>query len=194
MIETIKNQQLIRHAHNWAITSEFFNSCKSMGDFWDVLGVDDGLAQGHPGLEGKPPLPEFPCIIEAKNYQIHAWLTHPEAPFTKFYEKVVEEKDSSQIDLDENVKFQIMDFGGMPEDRAEAMRAMASMLSQGFLKVCADNRQQRETAEVPDPALHLKLETKVYRDMGAPAGVAISIQCWPVTSLKWLNAEDSAKQ
>lgn len=35
--------KMIRHAHNWAITSEYFNSCKSLVDFWDIIGVDDGL-------------------------------------------------------------------------------------------------------------------------------------------------------
>ena len=36
--------KMIRHAHNWAITTDYFNSCKSLEDFFDIVGVDDGLA------------------------------------------------------------------------------------------------------------------------------------------------------
>lgn len=79
-----------------------------------------------------------------------------------------------------------MDFGGLPEDRAEFMREMASQLSSGFLKVCADSREQRKTQEVLNPSLHLSFDSDSYRDMGAPNGVKIHIKCWPVTSLKWL--------
>ena len=72
------------------ITCDFFNSCKSLTEFWNVLGKDDGQAQGYKDNEGKQ-FPEFLCIIEAKDFPIHAWLTHPEAPFGKFFEKTTVE-------------------------------------------------------------------------------------------------------
>jgi len=72
-----------RHAHNWAITTESFNSYRSLLDFWHVLAVDDGLPQGYP--ENHKNEKEFPIILQSKTYPISAWLTHPECPFTKFH-------------------------------------------------------------------------------------------------------------
>jgi len=54
--------KMIRHAHNWAITTDYFNSCKSLVDFFDIVGVDDGLAQGYAENEGMN-FKEFPTII-----------------------------------------------------------------------------------------------------------------------------------
>ena len=51
-----------RHAHNWAITTECFNSFRSLKDFWNVLAVDDGLAQGYAENEGKE-FKEFVCTM-----------------------------------------------------------------------------------------------------------------------------------
>jgi len=97
---------MIRHAHNWAITTDYFNSCKSLVDFFDIIGVDDGLPQGYEA--NKENFEEFPTIIQAKNYPIHAWLTHPESPYTKFYKQVENQesaKDSGQLVLDKGVEF-----------------------------------------------------------------------------------------
>lgn len=81
VLEEMETQKLIRHAHNWAITTEYWNSCKSLVEFFNVIGVDDGLPQGYADNEGKN-FKEFPTIFEAKDYPVHAWLTHPEAPFS----------------------------------------------------------------------------------------------------------------
>lgn len=43
----METEQLIRHAHGYAITVEHFKKCKSLVDFWDIIGVDDGLPQGY---------------------------------------------------------------------------------------------------------------------------------------------------
>ena len=43
ILTAMQTSQMQRHAHNWAITTEFFNSCQSLLDFWHVLAVDDGL-------------------------------------------------------------------------------------------------------------------------------------------------------
>lgn len=43
VLEKLTTDKLIRHAHNWAITTDYWNSCKSLNDFFTVLGIDDGL-------------------------------------------------------------------------------------------------------------------------------------------------------
>ena len=43
VIEEMTKVNMIRHAHNWAITTDYFNSCKSLVEFFDIIGVDDGL-------------------------------------------------------------------------------------------------------------------------------------------------------
>jgi len=39
----MSTQQLVFHAHNWAITKETFNSSKSLTSFYNILATDDGL-------------------------------------------------------------------------------------------------------------------------------------------------------
>lgn len=62
ILTEMETAKMIRHAHNWAITTEYFNSCKSLVDFWDIIGVDDGLPQGYAENEGMN-FKEFPTII-----------------------------------------------------------------------------------------------------------------------------------
>lgn len=81
----METSNMQRHAHNWAIPTDVFRSCKSLVDFWDVLAVDDGLSQGYV-QNGDQSLPEFPIVLQSRHYPINAWLTHPECPFTKFYQ------------------------------------------------------------------------------------------------------------
>ena len=90
----METEQLIRHYHNWAVTSANFNACKSLVNFWDVIGVDDGLHQDHAENEGMC-WEEFPTVIQAKNYPMHAWLTHPEEPFTTIFETPDHDTDCS---------------------------------------------------------------------------------------------------
>jgi len=47
MLHSFKQEKVQMHYHNWAITTEFFNSCKALREFWDVVAIDDGLPQGH---------------------------------------------------------------------------------------------------------------------------------------------------
>lgn len=64
--------------HNLVVTSEMFNSCRSLTNFFNVVGVDDGQPQGMPEEKCKG-FKEFLVVIEAKDYPIHAWITHPES-------------------------------------------------------------------------------------------------------------------
>lgn len=84
VLELMSTEPMQRHSHNWAITTECFNSFKALTDFWRILAVDDGLPQGYPENEGKD-YQEFVIIVESKDHPVHAWLTHPEGALTPFY-------------------------------------------------------------------------------------------------------------
>jgi hypothetical protein len=84
LLQSFRQEKVQMHYHNWAVTTEFFNSCKHLNEFWDILAVDDGLPQGHSQNEGVV-FKEFVLGIQAKNYPIHAWLTHPESGSTIGY-------------------------------------------------------------------------------------------------------------
>ena len=113
MMEAVDVQ---RHAHNWVITTEYFNSCKSLTEFFHVLGVDDGLPQDTKGFEGSK---EFPLIIEAKAHPIHAWLTHPENALMMFYGDV---SDSTHKDKTYNLHGKLYEERDLPTDQIEQRR------------------------------------------------------------------------
>ena len=83
------------HYHNWAITTEFFNSCKALSEFWDVVAFDDGLPQGHAQNEGVV-FKEFLLGIQSKKHPIHAWLTHPESGLTVGYTELDPTKENPE--------------------------------------------------------------------------------------------------
>lgn len=86
---------------------------------------------------------EFPTIIQAKEYPIHAWLTHPEAPFSRFYKEAEPSepgKDSAQLELNQGVQYQLNSFYDAP---SQSSVTLANTLSKSFIDICHEFRLSR---------------------------------------------------
>jgi anthranilate/para-aminobenzoate synthase component II len=80
-LEQMRTENLVYHAHNWAVTNDTFYASKSLTSFFKVIATDDGNHQGHSVNEGKK-FCEFITVIEAKDYPISGALFHPEYQMT----------------------------------------------------------------------------------------------------------------
>ena len=80
-LEQMRTENLVYHAHNWAVTNDTFYASKSLTSFFKVIATDDGNHQGHSVNEGKK-FCEFITVIEAKDYPIYGALFHPEYQMT----------------------------------------------------------------------------------------------------------------
>jgi len=187
ILDEMETGKMIRHAHNWAITTDYWNSCKSLVDFFNIIGVDDGLPQGYAQNEGLN-FKEFPTIFEAKDYPIHAWLTHPEAPFSCGFleapkDKIIE--DDPSILLDKGVQYQITPFGDPP---TESQKTLANTLSDSFVDLCEAFSKTRYRLNLqPDLHMEIKPEDFMMRNMAATAPRPFYMKAWAVTSLKRLQ-------
>ena len=96
LLHSMHEEKVQMHYHNWAVTREFFDSTKSLTDFWDVLAVDDGLHHGDGQAEADP-FKEFVLVIQSKKHPIHAWLTHPENALANALMEVDPSKENPEL-------------------------------------------------------------------------------------------------
>lgn len=87
MFESMRTLPLQWHAHNYVVTTETFKANKALSEFFRVAATDDATPQGMPAQDCQN-LQEFVLIVEANDYPIHGWLTHPEATLLSKYEEL----------------------------------------------------------------------------------------------------------
>lgn len=119
------------HYHNWVITSEMFNSCRSLQETFNVVGVDDGLPQGIPE-EQCTGFQEFVLVIEAKDHPIHAWLTHPESVLSVGYKDAEPDQEPTIMLQDKPYVAQAPTILLLRDERRE----FCSGLSDSFIALC----------------------------------------------------------
>lgn len=83
-LQAMTTEKLQGHFHNWAVTTENFNSYHSLTDLFSIVAVDDASPQGLTEDQFRS-LKEFVTIVEAKKHPIQAWQTHPECIKTRIY-------------------------------------------------------------------------------------------------------------
>ena len=59
-LEQMRTENLVYHAHNWAVTNDTFYASKSLTSFFKVIATDDGNHQGHSVNEGKNSVSSLP--------------------------------------------------------------------------------------------------------------------------------------
>ena len=99
-----------------------------------MLAVDDGLPQGYAQNESQS-LPEFPIVLQSRQYPISAWLTHPECPFTKFYQDGQESSVQVPTSQLEDSSYHVLS----PDlAQYDMLKTRAYKLSEGFTSQCSD--------------------------------------------------------
>lgn len=134
-----------RHGHSWAITATRFNSCTSLSKFFTILGVDDGTPQG---IVSDQLYAQFPVVIEAKNYPIQAWLTHPEAVLKDEYTEPEGIEGEPTITHKAKLYKVLKSTDSKIAERCE----FAHALSDGFIAIC---REYKRPSSQLNPDLHL---------------------------------------